>query len=244
VDGHAVRYREAGSGPPLVLVHGLGVSADYWFRNGSTLADEGFRVLAPDLIGFGRTPARRPEAAEGPLRQAAMLAHWADALEIGPAVFIGHSLSCQTIVELAARQPERVRGLVLAAPTGSGSPLQRLRQLTQLALDGTREPPQLITTVGLAYLRAGPLRVFRTWWQGAKHDPLRPASSVSVWGVVIVGTRDPIVVPEFARTLAERLRGGWVEWIDGGTHAVHFSRPVEFNRIVADFARASQGSGR
>jgi pimeloyl-ACP methyl ester carboxylesterase len=49
-----VRYRDAGEGPPIVLVHGLGVSADYWWRNGPPLAAAGHRVLAPDLPGFGR----------------------------------------------------------------------------------------------------------------------------------------------------------------------------------------------
>jgi alpha-beta hydrolase superfamily lysophospholipase len=77
VNGLSVRYREAGSGPALVLVHGLGCSADYWVRNGPPLAAAGLRVLAPDLPGFGRT--------EGPWRgldideQATALADWFDA---------------------------------------------------------------------------------------------------------------------------------------------------------------------
>ena len=40
---------------PVVLVHGLGVSADYWVRNAPVIAADGFRVLAPDLPGFGGT---------------------------------------------------------------------------------------------------------------------------------------------------------------------------------------------
>ncbi|HEV2149048.1 MAG TPA: alpha/beta fold hydrolase, partial [Longimicrobiaceae bacterium] len=99
VEGCRVRYRDAGSGSTLVLVHGLGVSADYWYRNGPPLAAAGLRVLAPDLPGFGRT-----EGPDGglPIRaQAAALRAWASAMELGPAVYVGHSLSCQAVLELA-----------------------------------------------------------------------------------------------------------------------------------------------
>jgi 2-hydroxy-6-oxonona-2,4-dienedioate hydrolase len=234
----SVRYREAGAGPPLVLVHGLGVSADYWFRNAGILATAGLRVLAPDLPGFGRTFAPNAEAAEGPVPQADALASWADAMELGPSVYVGHSLSCQSILELAAHRPEQVRGLVLAAPTGSGPVWRRIRQLGRLVLDVPREPIRLVTAVGASYLRAGPLRVLRTWWQGARHDPLPLAARVAAPGLVIVGTRDPVVDPVLAMALAARLRHGPVHWIEGGTHAVHHSRAEAFNRAVEGFARA------
>jgi len=55
VGAYDVRWREAGDGPAIVLVHGLGLSADIWWKNGPALAAAGFRVLAPDLPGFGKT---------------------------------------------------------------------------------------------------------------------------------------------------------------------------------------------
>jgi 2-hydroxy-6-oxonona-2,4-dienedioate hydrolase len=235
VDGRGIRYRAAGAGLPIILVHGLGVSADYWFRNGSALADRGFRVLAPDLPGFGRSEAGA-DAAEGPVRQAAALERWTETLGIGAAVYVGHSLSCQTVLELAAARPDRVRGLVLAGPTGAGSRLHRVRQLSRLAMDAPREDAALVATVGLAYLRAGPLRVLRTWWRGAGHDPLRVAPRVRAPCVVVVGTRDPIVEPAFARALTAGLPQGRLVWVEGGTHAVHHSRAAEFNDEVARFA--------
>ena len=99
-----VRYREAGEGPALVLVHGLGLSADFWWGNGPPLAAAGFRVLAPDLPGFGKT--------EGPPylpvpEQARWVAAWAEALELPPAAYVGHSVSAQAVLELAADAPRR-----------------------------------------------------------------------------------------------------------------------------------------
>lgn len=232
----AVRYREAGEGPPVVLVHGLGVSADYWVRNGPELGSIGLRAIALDLPGFGRTPAGAG-AAESPPDQARALAEWADAMAIGPAVYVGHSISCQAVLDLAANEPERVRGLILAGPTGAGRQWHRVRQLPRLVIDAFREPLPLITTVALAYLRAGPRRIGRTWLNGARHNALPLVSKISAPGVVIVGTRDPIVDREFSRTLADALPGGRWIGVEGGSHAVHFSRPREFNRVVEEFVR-------
>lgn len=226
VRGRAVRYREAGSGPAIVLVHGLGVSADYWWRNGPPLAAAGFRALAPDLPGFGHT--------EGPpalsvVDQAAALLAWADALEIGAAVYVGHSLSCQTILQLAADHPRRVAGLALAAPTGDPRPHRLLHQALALFLDLPRESFRLAREVAWAYLLAGPLRIWRTWRLGAGHDPLALLPRVHVPACVLLGTRDPVVPREFADELARGLNAE-IHWIEGAAHALIFTHAPEFNR--------------
>lgn len=234
-DGWRVRFREAGHGPPLVLVHGLGVSADYWYRNGPPLAAAGFRVLAPDLPGFGRTEG--PDGGLPVRSQAAALLAWARAVELGPAVYVGHSLSCQCVLELAARVPEAVRGLVLASPTGAPRRHRLLRQAWGFLLDVPREDWRLVPIVGQAYLRAGPVRVFRTWRRGAEHDPLPLLTRVAAPARVVVGARDPVVDPDFAETLARSLPGGGgVVWVEGAAHAVHFGGAETFNRAVAEFA--------
>lgn len=233
--GRAVRFREAGSGPPVVLVHGLGVSADYWYRNGPGLAAAGCRVLAPDLPGFGSTegpPGGLPVPA-----QAAALGMWADAVGLGPAVYVGHSLGAQTVLELAVQEPRRVRGLVLASPTGAPRRHRRLQQGIGFLRDIPREPPALVPVVLQAYLRAGPRRVWRTWRQGARHDPLPLLPRVQAPGIVVVGERDTVVPKDFAEALAEGLPAGRVVWIPGGAHAVHFGRPAAFDRAVLEFVR-------
>lgn len=238
VDGWAVRYREAGRGPPLVLVHGLGVSADYWFRNGPPLAAAGLRVLAPDLPGFGRT--RGPDGGLPVAAQAEAAARWAEAVGVGPAVYVGHSLSCQAVLELAAWEPERVRGVVLEGPTGAPLPpaARLLRQAVGLVRDIAREPATLVPFVAEAYLRAGLLRVWRTWRAGARHDPLPLLPRVRAPALVVAGSRDPVVPREFAERLAAGLPEGRVAWIGGGGHAVHFDRAEAFNRVVLEFVRA------
>lgn len=232
----SVRYREAGVGVPLVLVHGLGVSADYWMRNGPPLAAAGLRVLAPDLPGFGLTDG--PEEGLGVEAQAEAVHRWLSALEVGPAVLVGHSLSCQTILELAARHPEDVLGLVLAAPTGDGDTLPRLaRQALGLARDVRRESLKLSAFVLQAYARAGPLRVLRTWRRGAEHDPFAILARVRAPGIVVLGEHDPVVDRDFAERLAHGLPGGEVVIVPGAAHGVIFEDTGVFNTALLAFAR-------
>jgi 2-hydroxy-6-oxonona-2,4-dienedioate hydrolase len=229
-----IRYREAGAGAPLVLVHGLGVSADYWIRNGPPLAARGLRVLAPDLPGFGRTEG--PPEALGILSQAEALRRFALALALTPAVYVGHSLSCQTVLELAVRHPALVRGLVLAAPTGEGGPARRLaRQAFGLLRDIHRESLALAILVAVAYLRAGPRRIIRTWRLGARHDPLRIVSAVAAPTLIVLGERDPVVDPEFAARLADGLPDARIARVEGGTHGIIFQAAEGFNSAVIDF---------
>lgn len=216
-----------------MLVHGLGVSADYWWRNGPAIAAAGYRVLAPDIPGFGRTegPSTGPSVSE----QTHRLLAWADALQLGPAVYTGHSLSCQVNIELAAFHPERVAGLVLAAPTGDPRRGRLTRQAWGLLRDVPREPLRLALLVVQAYLRAGPVKVWQTWQRGGHHDPMALLPLVRAPGIVVVGRADPIVRPEFAESLASGLPAGRVVWIEGGAHAVIFHPAAAFNRAVLDF---------
>lgn len=231
----AVRYREAGEGPALVLVHGLGCSADYWLHNGPPLAAAGFRVVAPDLPGFGRTAG--PRLGLSIPAQAAAVAELSDALGLGRAAYLGHSLSCQSVVELATTQPARVSALVLAAPTGDRRRKRVLREAIGFAADIPREPLALIPWIADAYLRCGIPRWLGTYFAGKRHDTFAAAAGVRVPALVLVGGRDPVVSPRFAQAVSDALPAGRCHVIPGAAHAVIFDAPEAFNAAVVGFLR-------
>jgi cis-3-alkyl-4-acyloxetan-2-one decarboxylase len=106
----ALAGRECGTGPPLVLVHGLASSSRYW---GDRLPFvSAHRVLAPDLLGFGRSPkpasAGYTSAEHVTALRAALRARTA-----GPFDLVGHSLGTLIALHYAAAFPEDVRSLVL-----------------------------------------------------------------------------------------------------------------------------------
>ena len=239
VDGMAVRYRCAGSGPAMLLAHGLGMSADYWWRNGPELAAAGYRVLAPDFPGFGRTgtPGRGitiPESAR-------FLASFLDALRIDGAIAVGHSLSCQAVLQLAADHPDQVRALVLASPTGDRRRGRILREAAGFVADAFREPASLVPIVADAYLRTTVRHYAGTLRAASKSDSFQVLPRVRAPGIVIVGSRDPIVPVPFARAMAHALPRGHLTIIRGGAHAVIYDRAVRFNRVVLAWLRREFG---
>jgi haloalkane dehalogenase len=102
----AMYYEDAGSGTPLVFLHGNPTSSHLW-RNVLPNVGPG-RTLAPDLIGMGRSgkPAIGYEFAD----HARYLDAWFDALALHDVVLIGHDWGGSLGFDWAARHPERVRG--------------------------------------------------------------------------------------------------------------------------------------
>lgn len=238
--GWNLRYREAGEGPVLVLVHGLGCSVDYWVRNGAWIAAAGFRVLAPDLPGFGRTEG--PRAGLSIVQQAYAVSVFAEAMKLGPAAYLGHSLSCQTVLELASTEPERVTALILAAPTGDRRKKRLLREAIGFLRDIPREPPSLMPIIVDAYLRAGPIRWTRTWLAGKRHDAFQAARAIEAPALVLVGEIDPVVPVHFAHAIAETIDSARLRIIPDGAHAVIYDEAVAFNGAVIEFLEEVNGT--
>lgn len=117
IDGIRTRYLHAGSGPALVLLHGVGLSADAYLRNIDALAEH-HTVYAPDLLGHGFTDAIDLKA--GP-PQPAMVKHirgLADQLGLGRYTIGGFSYGAQVAGLIYLQQPERIENLLLV---GCGS---------------------------------------------------------------------------------------------------------------------------
>lgn len=109
--GGPVHYADfGGSGAPLVLLHGLGGSLTNWLAVAGALTPR-FRVFAPDLIGFGRTP--RAGRSAGIAAQAALVARFVEHVGGGAAVVVGNSMGGLVAVQLAADRPDLVARIVL-----------------------------------------------------------------------------------------------------------------------------------
>lgn len=110
-----VHFLEAGSGFPVVFVHG-NCSSSLFFESLLRRLPRGLRGLAPDLRGFGDTEPLPIDATRGMRDFSDDVLSLLDALELPRALFVGHSAGAGVVMQLAIDQPERVTGLVLEAP--------------------------------------------------------------------------------------------------------------------------------
>lgn len=109
---HTLAVRQRGEGPPLVLLHGLASSGRYWGDMLPLAAER--RVIAPDLLGFGRSP--KPRRGEyTPAEHLAALRPTLRRRLQGSFDLLGHSLGSLIALHYAAAYPEDVRRLVLVS---------------------------------------------------------------------------------------------------------------------------------
>jgi pimeloyl-ACP methyl ester carboxylesterase len=121
---HRVVYREIGSGPPLLLVHGL-MTSNYSFRYVMTPLAQQFRVIAPDLVGAGRSD--KPDARYPASALADWIAEFVTAMEIEGCAAIGNSLGGYLCMRTALAKPDTFSRLVnVHSP---GVPMFRLHAL-------------------------------------------------------------------------------------------------------------------
>jgi pimeloyl-ACP methyl ester carboxylesterase len=115
--GHPVSYRMAGSGPAIVLIHGITSSSRTWERVVPALAKH-HTVIAPDLLGHGESAKPRGDYSLG--AYASGVRDLLVALDIPRATVVGHSLGGGIAMQLSYQFPERVERLVLVDSGGLG----------------------------------------------------------------------------------------------------------------------------
>jgi len=163
VDGAKVHYQRAGTGRPLLLLHGLVGSAKNWRRNISFLSRDS-SVYAVDLFNMGESE-RIPGLDAGLEATADRLASYMDALGLAEADIAAHSHGGAVAMMFAARHPDRVRSLILFAPANPfcdlGNQLIRFYQ-TRFGIWIARHIPSLprmLKATALSRMYGDPSRV-------------------------------------------------------------------------------------
>lgn len=114
-----IEYQEAGTGLPLLAVHGSGGGFDQGMAFAAPLVAEGIRVIAMSRFGYLRTPMPADHSAEA---QADAFVCLMDALDLPTAAVMGGSAGALSALQLAVRHPDRVSALILLVPLGYRPP--------------------------------------------------------------------------------------------------------------------------
>src|SRR5437868_1793917 len=237
VDGVRLHAYVGGSGPPVVLVHGFGVSGRYMLPLARALALS-FRVHVVDLPGHGRsgTPGSRPSIASF----SNALGGWLDGARLRSPAFVANSMGCQIVTDFAVREPWRVGTMVLIGPTVDPSRRSARHQVMAALRDLAREPTSLVALslcddvgVGLPTLVA----LARSALADAIEERL---PSIEQPTTIVRGADDAFSSDEWVREAVRLLPQGRLVIVPGEPHAVHYTRPS----LVADIIREEIADGQ
>lgn len=182
VDGTRIRYVEQGTGPSVVLLHGLGASIYTWREVIGPVAAAGFHVVAFDNRGFGSSD--KPKSGYTAAAYANLTVDLLDSLHLSDVVLVGHSMGGEIAALATLRAPQKVRGLVLIDAAGLGTHMPLLTRLARAPLVGR-------TIAGLRG-RRGTAATLRSTFG----DPSRlTAAEVDQYYA-------PVAEPDFSHTLA------------------------------------------
>jgi pimeloyl-ACP methyl ester carboxylesterase len=255
LDGYIVHHyalEGTGSGPPVVLVHGLGASANGFFRVFSGLGRRFRRVLAVDLPGNGFSTCGGSFPIPGRKRQIAVLVRYLEEVARVPAFVVGSSLGGAMSLVAANRRPELVRALGLIAPAGARVPEPRLAELLAALDCRTASQARALTrrlfhrTPVTALLLAGMLRrmyaseVVRALLAETRpSDCLEPEvlQGVRVPTLLIWGASEKLLPFEgldfFRQYLPDDAE---IRVVKGFGHVPQVERPTQLVRQLSDFA--------
>lgn len=186
---------------PYVLVHGIGMGRSVYLDFVERLPG---RIIALDLPGFGEAP--EPSRTLTMARHADLIAAFLRSIGVTDAVVIGHSMGSQIGAELAARHPDLIDGLVLAAPTVNSASRSVREQARYLLRDLIGERPIVLWRGGREYLRGGP-HLIRKIRATVVHEPEKAYARVQCPVLVLRGERDPLAPVSWCREIVE-LTGG------------------------------------
>jgi len=255
----------AGSGPPVILIHGLGATKGSFLPTVAALADS-FRTIALDLPGFGDS-VKPVGAAYHPPFFARAVVHLMDTLGLHRAHLIGNSMGGRIALELGLRHAERVGRLALLAPSLAWrrerpwAPLVRLLRpelgLLQLAPRWAVEAVvhRIIPVAASSWVQAGVdefLRAYLTprgraaFYAAARQIYLEePHGSKGFWtrlatlqppALFVWGRQDTLVPIGFAKHVRETLPAARHLELDCG-HVPQLERPAETHAAIAAFFR-------
>ncbi len=232
VEGVPVRYRTGGTGPPVVLVHGLSGSARWWRPVLPALTSR-HAVHLVDLPGFGRFRAGGPRFALA--RACSWLDAWIEAAGLERPTLVGHSMGAAIALRLAGERGERVGRLVLVAPAGLPTGRSLLGHALPLAAALRRSRPRFLALLARDALRAGPRTLAGATRDVLAEDVREELGAVAVPTLVVVGERDTLT----PRAAVELVRAGVASSrlvvLAGAGHVPMFDRPEELAEAVLTF---------
>ncbi len=222
---------DVGTGPPLILLHGLAGSSRWWSRNVPALSGA-FRVIAVDLPGSGASPRGHRLDLDAVVDQ---MAGMMDELGIDRASLIGHSMGGLIAGGLAADHPDRVDRLILVDAAFLSLGEGTVRSVTGSATTLRWTSPSLLPVLVADGLRSGPGRLTDASVQLLRADWRTKLPQIKAPTLVIWGEHDEICPLAIGQAIVAAIAGSRLVVVAGAAHNPMWERPEAFDREALDF---------
>jgi pimeloyl-ACP methyl ester carboxylesterase len=258
VNGVRLHYIDRGRGDALILLHGLGESTFGWRHNMDALA-RSFRVVAVDLLGSGFSQ-RLADTDYSLGARAGHVFAMMDALGIASATVVGHSLGGLVAMHMAARDPSRVRRLVLINSAGPReahrlgrtryfrivnpfyyafvyhSPRMRKRLFRLLYYRG-RVPDGIVDHYLEVARVEGHEQALARLVDAVGREPRLDLRQIRVPTLILWGEGDRLLPPRRGRALAKSMPDARFVLVREAGHQTQEEQPDVVNRAIVDFAQ-------
>lgn len=260
VDGLSTGYLEAGSGDPVILLHGgeFGVSAEIgWEKTIPALAVK-YRVLAPDMLGFGQS-AKVIDFTDGRGMRIRHVARLCEQLSIDSAHFVGNSMGAINLLVDATSESPVLPMRSLVAICGGGeiqrnrhmealydydASLPAMRKVVEALFDDPSYPAdedyvrrRYESSIAPGAWEALAAARFRR--PGAQPPPApsskRAYQRISVPTLVVEGGSDKLLPPGWAKEIADQIAGGRSTVVDSAGHCPQIEQSSVVNALLLEF---------
>jgi 2-hydroxymuconate-semialdehyde hydrolase len=266
VDGLVTSYLEAGEGDPVVLLHGgeFGASAELgWERNIAALAAQ-YRVLAPDMLGFGRS-AKVIDFVDGRGMRIRHVARFCEVLGVDSAHFVGNSMGAINLLTDATSGAPLLPVRTMVIICGGGE-IQQNRHFEALQQYDATLPAMRRIVEALFYDAGYPADddyVRRRYessiapgaWEAvaaarfrrpgapppSTPSSARPYERIDVPTLMVEGAGDKLLPSGWAAEIAKQIEGGRWAVVDAAGHCPQIEQSSAVNELLLDFFRTVSG---
>lgn len=246
-------FLSAGSGPPLILLHGAGAGAVTWYPTIDALSPH-FRIIAPDIVGYGESD--KPDAAYDRPFFSAWLTDFLAALSIDKAHIVGLSQGGAIALQFALDKPESVAKLVLidAGALSAKVPLSALLGMlwlnllpssaanhaySRVIMFDTKKRDPMHSAYSLAVIKGANGKKAFSQGRGAAvaqipYDALRQVNNETL---IVWGEQDKLFPVEDGRAASLVIPNATFVGIQNAGHMPHMDQPELFNRTLLHFLK-------
>jgi pimeloyl-ACP methyl ester carboxylesterase len=251
-----IAWREAGRGPPVLLIHGVGLNADAWEPQILRLSARR-RVISADMPGHGASDLA-PDGA-GLSDYVAAMAGLIDALGISPVPVVGHSMGALIALGLALDHPQKIAALVTLNAVYCRDPVARsavgirAAQLTggvfevagPIARWYPDDPNGALARRTADWLHAvnpkGYAAAYRVF-AASDHAHEGRLGELICRALFVTGVSDPNSTPAMSARMAREAPYGRTVALPGARHMMHLTHPAEITSTISAFLDAAQAT--